>query len=172
MCRRSSISTAQAEIATWARDEGPGWCRIENGAVTSAVLVHLRVEPAHFDWRWRGRPALARLAWETLARDPLARLRRIQVESIGMTINFRASVYHPSRHRSTGLATASRLALTAVEKIRPVSGPTGLRGHRRSPPLGGPKLLQRPGQLTRGDGVRQSSRSAWSGFRRDMSEGA
>jgi hypothetical protein len=36
----------------------------ENGAVTSAVLVHLRVEPAHFDWRWRERPALALLAWE------------------------------------------------------------------------------------------------------------
>jgi len=35
-----------------------------NGAVTSAVLVHLRVEPAHFDWRWRERPALALLAWE------------------------------------------------------------------------------------------------------------
>jgi hypothetical protein len=47
-----------------------------NGAVTSAVLVHLRVEPAHFDWRWRERPALALLAWETLARDPLPRLRR------------------------------------------------------------------------------------------------
>jgi hypothetical protein len=36
----------------------------KNGAVTSAVLVHLRVEPAHFDWRWRERPALALLAWE------------------------------------------------------------------------------------------------------------
>ena len=24
---------------------------IRNGAVASAVLVHLRVEPAHFDWR-------------------------------------------------------------------------------------------------------------------------
>src|SRR5580692_677584 len=54
-----------------------------NGAVTSAVLVHLRVEPAHFDWRSRERPALALLAWEALARDPLARLRRIQVESTG-----------------------------------------------------------------------------------------
>jgi len=49
----------------------------ENGAVTSAVLVHLRVESAHFDWRWRERPALALLAWEAVARDPLARLRRI-----------------------------------------------------------------------------------------------
>src|ERR1700704_230340 len=44
----------------------PGWCQTENGAVTSAVLVHLHVEPAHFDWRWRERPALALLAWEAL----------------------------------------------------------------------------------------------------------
>jgi hypothetical protein len=55
-----------------------------NGAVTSAVLVHLRVEPAHFDWRWR--PALALLAWEALALDPRARLRRIRVESTGTTL--------------------------------------------------------------------------------------
>jgi hypothetical protein len=51
--------------------------------------VHLRVESAHFDWRARGRPALALLAWEAMARDPLATLRRIQVESIGTIINFR-----------------------------------------------------------------------------------
>ena len=51
---------------------GGSWSGIENGAVTSAVLVHLRVEPAHFDWRWRERPALTLLAWEALARDPLA----------------------------------------------------------------------------------------------------
>ena len=75
-----------------------------NGAVTSAVLVHLRAEPAHFDWRWRERPALALLAWEAMARDPLARLRRIQAESIGTTINFRAGGYHQSRHRSIALA--------------------------------------------------------------------
>jgi hypothetical protein len=66
-----------------------------NGAVTSAVLVHLRVEPAHFDWRGRERPALALLAWEALARDPLGRLRRTQVESIGTIINFRpAAITH------------------------------------------------------------------------------
>ena len=62
--RRWSISATLAEITIWARDEGPGWCQIENGAVTSAVLVHLRVEPAHFDWLWRERPALALLVWE------------------------------------------------------------------------------------------------------------
>ena len=37
-----------------------GMCQTENGAGNSAVPVHLRVEPAHFDWRWRKRPALAR----------------------------------------------------------------------------------------------------------------
>ena len=37
---------------------------IKNGAVASAVLVHQRVDRAHFDWRWRERPALALLAWE------------------------------------------------------------------------------------------------------------
>jgi hypothetical protein len=31
---------------------------------------------------WRERPALALLAWEALARDPLARLRRIQVSQL------------------------------------------------------------------------------------------
>ena len=67
-------------------------CPIGNGAVTSAVPVHLRVEPAHFDWRWRERPALALLAWEALTRDPLEWIRRIQVESTGTTINFRPAV--------------------------------------------------------------------------------
>lgn len=56
--------------------------------------------------------------------------------------------------------------------LAPVSGTTGLRGHRRSPKLECPKLLQRPSQLTRGDCVRQSNRNVWSGFRPDMSEGA
>jgi len=27
-----------------------------------------RVEPPHFDWRWRERPALALLVWETSSR--------------------------------------------------------------------------------------------------------
>jgi hypothetical protein len=79
---------------------------VPNGAVTSAVLVHLRVEPAHFDWRWRERPVLALLAWEALARDPLARLRRIQVESTGATINFRpAAITHRDIAASALLAS-------------------------------------------------------------------
>jgi hypothetical protein len=79
--------------------------------------VHLRVEPAHFDWRARERPALALLAWEALARGPMARLRRIQVESIGTTINFRpAAITNRDiaasalliASGSTGAATARR----------------------------------------------------------------
>ena len=57
----------------------PFWCTIP-------------VEPAHFDWRSRERPALALLAWEALSRDPMAGLRRIQAESIGTTINFARSL--------------------------------------------------------------------------------
>jgi hypothetical protein len=75
--------------------------------------MHLRVEPAHFDWRWRERPALALLAWEALARDPLARLCRIQVESIGTTINFRPAAITHRDIAASALLIASRLALTA-----------------------------------------------------------
>jgi hypothetical protein len=86
----------------------------KNGAVTSAVLVHLRVEPAHFDWRWWERPALALLAWEALARDPVARLCRTQVESIGTTINFRPAA--TTHHAVSALLIESRPALTAARK--------------------------------------------------------
>jgi len=47
-----------------------GMCQTENGAVASAVPMHLRVHPPHFDWRWRERPVLALLAWEARACDP------------------------------------------------------------------------------------------------------
>ena len=92
---------------------GRGW-RTENGAVTSAVLVHLRVESAHFDWRWRERPALALLAWEALTRDPVKRLRRIQVESTGTTINFRPAAITHRDLAASALLIASGLALTAA----------------------------------------------------------
>jgi hypothetical protein len=50
-----------------------------------------------------------------------------------------------------------------------VSGPIGLRLHRRSPPPGWQQPLLQPGQLTsRG----QSNRSVWNGFRPGMYEGA
>jgi hypothetical protein len=105
----------------------PGWAPNKNGAVTSAVLVHLRVEPAHFDWRWRERPALALLAWEALARDPVARLCRSQVESIGTTINFRPVAM---THRAVSAwLIESRLALTAArKKSRRLVDPQGYEG--------------------------------------------
>jgi hypothetical protein len=78
--------------------------------------VHPRVEPAHFDWRWRERPALALLVWEALVRGPLARLRRIQVESTGTTINFRPAAITHRDIAASALLIASRLALTAAEK--------------------------------------------------------
>jgi hypothetical protein len=87
-----------------------------NGAVTSAVLVHLRVEPAHFDWRWRERPALALLVWEALVRGPLARLRRIQLESTGTTINFRPAAVTHRDIRSIGLTDRIQRAADASQK--------------------------------------------------------
>jgi hypothetical protein len=99
-----------------------------NGAVTSAVLVHLRVEPAHFDWRWRERPALALLAWEALARDPLARLRRIQVESTGTKLILGQRLSPIATFAASALLIASRLALTAAEKSRRLVDPQGYEG--------------------------------------------
>ena len=78
-------AAARAEITTWARALNallPGSCQTETALLPAPFWVHLRVEPAHFDWRWRERPVLALLAWEALARDPLVRLRRVQAESI------------------------------------------------------------------------------------------
>ena len=40
------------------------------------------VEPAHFDWHWRERPALALLAWEATIRGPPDKLRHIRMESM------------------------------------------------------------------------------------------
>ena len=53
----------------------------KNGAVASAVPGAPHVEPPHFDWRWRERPARALLAWETSSRSE-HKLRRIWMESI------------------------------------------------------------------------------------------
>jgi hypothetical protein len=78
---------ARAEITAWERAEGRDGAKQKRRCYQRRSGA-LRVEPAHFDWRWRERPALALLAWEALARDPLARLRRIQVESTGTTIKF------------------------------------------------------------------------------------
>ena len=83
------MSCAPRAVGAWMRSNGGRTlaalsqmgarvsCQTENGAVTSAVLAHLRVESADFTGAG-GRPALAGLAWEAMARDPLERLRRIQ----------------------------------------------------------------------------------------------
>jgi hypothetical protein len=66
----------------------------------------------------------------SLARDPLARLRRVQVESIGTTINFRpaSSITHRDIAVSA-LLIASKLALTAAEKkSRRLVDPQGYEG--------------------------------------------
>jgi hypothetical protein len=58
-------------IPTWTEADDQ---RLRLLAVSERLLAKLRrLEPAYFDWRWRERPVLALLAWETLARDPLAR---------------------------------------------------------------------------------------------------
>jgi hypothetical protein len=51
----------------------------ETAPLPAPFLVH-HVDRAHFDWRWRERPALALLAWEP-CRDPLIRLCRTPVKS-------------------------------------------------------------------------------------------
>src|SRR5260221_12056316 len=61
---------------------------LETALLPAPFWCTKRVESAHFDWRSRERPALALLAWEAF-RDPLMRLRRMQMESIGTTIIFR-----------------------------------------------------------------------------------
>jgi hypothetical protein len=71
--------------------------------------------------------------------------------SIGTTIDFRAAAIAHRDIAASALLIASRLALTAAENIPPASGPTGLRGPRRSPQPGCPK----PGQLTKDERVRK-----------------
>ena len=88
--RKSSGTLVTAAIFSTVRPEIPRECA-ETTPLPAPFWCTIPVEPAHFDWRSRERPALALLAWEALSRDPLARLRRIQVESIGTTINFARS---------------------------------------------------------------------------------
>ena len=52
----------------------------ETALLTAPFWCTKRVESAHFDWRWRERPALALLAWEP-CRDPWMTLRSIGAES-------------------------------------------------------------------------------------------
>ena len=81
--------------------------------------------PAHFDWRWRERPALALLAWEADARDPLARLRRIQGESIGTAINFRPTTPTPGAN----LCTPRLRGNSRPRRVTVCSWKTGVRAN-------------------------------------------
>jgi hypothetical protein len=91
----------------------------------------------------------------------------------GPICEFRLEIGQPDVIRPSALADRIRARVKRrPKKNPPVNGPTGLRGHRRSRPRACLKLLWRPGQLTKSDGVRHSNRSVWSGFRPDMSEGA
>ena len=90
--------------------------------------MHLRVEPAHFDWRWRERPALALLAWEALVHDPLTRLRRIQVESIGTTINFRPAAITHRNIEAAALLIAPDSRYRRPKKTRRLADPQGYEG--------------------------------------------
>ena len=42
---------------------------LETALLQAPFWCTKRVESAHFDWRWRERPALALLAWETCSRS-------------------------------------------------------------------------------------------------------
>src|SRR5438105_5459500 len=52
----SSRPTSTRRLLETALLPAPFWCT-------------KRVEPAHFDWHWRERPALALLAWEACSRS-------------------------------------------------------------------------------------------------------
>jgi len=61
---RPATPAVRAEITTWERAEGRDGGQTETALLPAPFWCTYRVEPAHFDWRWRERPALALLAWE------------------------------------------------------------------------------------------------------------
>jgi hypothetical protein len=89
-----------------------------------------RVESAHFDWRWRERPALALQAWEAVARDPLTRLYRIQVESIGTAIDFRSAAI-TNRDIASEAVGSIKLAEATIAAIAKSLGKSRRGIHRR-----------------------------------------
>ena len=113
--RKSSGTLVTAAIFSTVRPEFPGE-GAETAPLPAPFWCTIPVEPAHFDWRSRERPALALLAWEALSRDPLARLRRIQVESIGTTINFARSLLRlqPELDQAAAEPVAQREATAAT----------------------------------------------------------
>src|SRR5258705_11399398 len=85
-----------------------GSCPIENGAVTSAVLVHPSGGTGPLRLALTGATRSGSAGVGSLARDPLARLRRVRVESIGTAINFRPAAITNSRHRLASLLAPIR----------------------------------------------------------------
>jgi hypothetical protein len=68
---------------------------------------------------WRGKPWFA-IRWQGYAASKWSQLER--------RLNFRPAAITYRDIAPSALPIASRLALTAAEKIPPVGGPTGLRG--------------------------------------------
>ena len=58
-CGHASSLKRSPAFGVW----GP---RAETALLPAPFWCTTRVESAHFDWRWRERPALALLAWEAL----------------------------------------------------------------------------------------------------------
>ena len=86
-----------------------------NGAVTSAVLVHLPTRgtgPLRLALAGATRSGSAGVG--SLARDPLARLCRIHVESTGTTINFRPAAITHRDIAASALLIAFRRARCAT----------------------------------------------------------
>jgi hypothetical protein len=99
-CRRNESARRSLRLKLRAR-----CCRIvptENGAVTSAVLVHLPGGTGPLRLALTGATRSGSAGVGSLARDPLARLRRVQVESTGRAINFGPAAITNRDHRSIG----------------------------------------------------------------------
>jgi hypothetical protein len=79
----------------------PGWCQTETALLPAPFWVHLPRGTGPLRLALAGATRSGSAGVGSLARDPLARLRRIQVESTGTTINFRPAAI---THRDIGLA--------------------------------------------------------------------
>src|SRR6266478_6942825 len=105
-------------------------CPIGNGAVTSAVLVHLRVEPAHFDSRWRERPVLALLAWEACFAIRWRGYAASKWSQLGRHLILGQRLL-PNRD-----IAASAHAAAADRAVRPAAAPSQRRGFRHQSSAG------------------------------------
>src|SRR5712664_4717499 len=84
-------AVARAEITTWARVEGRDGAKQKRRCYQRRSGAPTRgTGPLRLALAGATRSGSAGVG--SLARDPLARLRRVQVESIGTTINFRPAI--------------------------------------------------------------------------------